>query len=350
LSIAKKWAHQARYHIATKLIPIQYSSVFTEYDDLFQIPSHVKVWNPPQPPTIKFLPHPSEALKTDIPKTITGNNQKQAGKHQNTKRKSTTRSSNHELDNQTTTTVNTQASYTQDTISELQNTSQQHHQIFEEHKKRFDDHNDLHQQSITQQSTRLATLDEQLTSQLSHMSQNIADLEEQQKIQQEHLDQHIRDTDIVAARIPTLTENMDTKQSQLLRFFKRQNNINKQTKKDLHRLQQNQATHQTMITTLQKIVLALQTTSPPTPLSLQRNRKKRKPRTPNETQVANDSEDMESDHHYNDLHQIHAIASLRDLSTEQISFIEQPSTELIDLAQLGSRRRIHAKHYNFSRT
>jgi hypothetical protein len=64
LRIAKKWAKNARIHIARILIPIQISSVFLNYEDLYNESREVEIWNPPPPPVIEFMPNPSQSGKT----------------------------------------------------------------------------------------------------------------------------------------------------------------------------------------------------------------------------------------------------------------------------------------------
>jgi hypothetical protein len=122
-AIVKKWARNAKTHISRILIPIQHSSVFTEYEQLYDTHQHIEAWNPPPPPTLQFMPNPKQAWKEDIPKTIMNN------KKTSVKRKTYTSTTDQDMDNNTTTTVNTTASYTQDTISELQNHSQQQQAI-----------------------------------------------------------------------------------------------------------------------------------------------------------------------------------------------------------------------------
>jgi hypothetical protein len=79
-----------------------------------------------------------------------------------------------------------------------------------------------------------------------------------------------------------------------------------------------------MISTLQSIVLALQSKQPTTPQSLQRLRKKPRPKTPYHNQQNSDGEDS---HHEEELHQLHAITTLQNSSIEQISFIERNTME-----------------------
>jgi hypothetical protein len=80
-----------------------------------------------------------------------------------------------------------------------------------------------------------------------------------------------------------------------------------------------------MIATLQAMVLALQATTPSTPPSQQRFRKKRKPKTPESVQNESVLEDSESDNFNDELHELHAITAFQSESMEQISFIEHPT-------------------------
>jgi hypothetical protein len=102
--------------------------------------------------------------------------------------------------------------------------------------------------------------------------------------------------------------------------------VNKQTDNEIKKLRDTQSTQETMIATLQAIVLQLQNATPPTPLSQQRLRKRQKPRNQNETSVKEDS-DMDSDEAPHELRQMHAIASLQSNSIEQLSFIHTQMDE-----------------------
>jgi hypothetical protein len=66
------------------------------------------------------------SMENAIPKTITQRQSSQKSPPKSNKNKSNTRKEAQADDNQTTTAMNTQMSYTQDTISNLQNTRQQH--------------------------------------------------------------------------------------------------------------------------------------------------------------------------------------------------------------------------------
>lgn len=124
LTVAKKWARFGRTHISRSLNPMQFSSTFIDPDNLNHNADQIEPWNPPPPPTITFMPNPSNAWKKLPP------DNKQADKQtNNTKaapKKKYQKISPQESDNQTITTVNTQVSYNQDTISELQSSYQQH--------------------------------------------------------------------------------------------------------------------------------------------------------------------------------------------------------------------------------
>jgi hypothetical protein len=201
LTIAKKWARNAITHIARVLTPIQYMSAFTDGNDQIKC-QDIEEWNPPPPPTIQFLPDPNDVWKKDIPKTIT----KHDSKKQNNKRRQQNQSHDQEYDNNTTTTVNTQASYTQDTISELQNNSYQHQQTLDTHIRRLEaidkelESTKKHQQTVEEhtqritsqeaetakQAQQLLSLDNKLQEKFSSFSSNLATLEEEQQIQQRH--------------------------------------------------------------------------------------------------------------------------------------------------------------------
>jgi uncharacterized coiled-coil DUF342 family protein len=166
----------------------------TEYEDLYNDSRHIEQWNPPPPPpTIEFMPKAVQAWKGEIPKSIT--NKKQG----NTKRKSaqhSTTSGDHDQDNHTTTTANTNTSYTQDTISELQNTSQQHQQLIydlrndsQTYRQTMDElqqHRTQIAHSVEQHTHRLDKMDSQLQLQLSDITTNMEKIEEEQKIQKHH--------------------------------------------------------------------------------------------------------------------------------------------------------------------
>jgi hypothetical protein len=208
LHIAKKWARNALSHIAKVLRPMQFTSAFTDFDfDRFH-PSNVEQWNPPPPPAITFVPDPKDVWKKDIPKTITKNDS-----NKQNKQRTHTSTNDHENDNNTTTTVNTQASYTQDTISELQNNSYQHQQLFKNHARRLEaidkriEKTDYYQSQvedhinklescdsqISAQNQRLLNLEDQMQEKLSKFTSNLATLEEEQQVQQRHQDQLTKD-------------------------------------------------------------------------------------------------------------------------------------------------------------
>jgi hypothetical protein len=337
LTIAKKWARNSTTHIARVLNHIQYESAFTDGNDSRILFQDIEEWNPPPPPTIQFMPDPKDVWKKDIPKTITKQDTK---KQNNTKRRHQNQSQDQEYDNNTTTTVNTQSSYTQETISELQNNSYQHQQLLDTHIRKIEaidkqlESSKRHQQTVedhtkqiaSQEATsashtqKLLSLDRNLQEKFSSFSSNLATLEEEQQVQQRHQEQMIQDITQCAAKLPPIAETMEKQQKQLIKYFRRQNKINDQNDKELKKLRETQATHQTMITTLQAIVLQLQNSGPSTPLSQQRIRKRLKPRQPTETSIREDS-DMESDDSKSDLHQMHAIAALQNHSIDQLSFI-----------------------------
>jgi hypothetical protein len=158
------------------------------------------------------------------------------------------------------------------------------------------------------------------------MTNNLATIEKEQQIQQRHQEQMTRDIERTAAQLPSITENIESQQKQLIKYFRRQNRINSQTDKEMKKLRDTQKTHETMIATLQAIVLQIQNTAPPTPLSQQRVRKKQKPRNLNDTSLKEDS-DMDSENEPLELHQMHAITTLQNNSIKQLSFIHPPMDE-----------------------
>jgi hypothetical protein len=154
LQIAKKWARNALNHIACVLNPIQFTSALTDSEHTLIHSTTIEEWKPPPPPTIQFMP---DVWKKDIPRTIS----KQDGKKQNGNRKTIVQKQDLDNDNNTTTTVNTQRSYTQDTISKLQNNSYQHQQLLEAHNQKIDAldqktlHIDHYQQLVESHTKRL---------------------------------------------------------------------------------------------------------------------------------------------------------------------------------------------------
>jgi hypothetical protein len=126
-----------------------------------------------------------------------------------------------------------------------------------------------------------------------------------------------RDIQRHSTQLPSITESLETQQKQLIKYFRRQNKINKQTDDEIKKLRDTQNDHKTLIATLQAIVLAIQNTGPPTPMSQQRLRKRLKQKPKNDSSVLETSE-IESE---DELHQIHAITSLQNNSIEQLSFI-----------------------------
>jgi predicted nucleic acid-binding Zn-ribbon protein len=321
LHVSKKWARHALIHISRVLRPIQYESAFTDVNALLINSTNAVERKPPPPPKIQFMPDPRNAWKQDIPTTIN-----KVDKKSNSKRKNTTSTNDLDNDNNTTTTVNTQSSYTQDTISELQNNSYQHQQLLDTHTRRIEDITNTisstpHYQQIVNDHTvrldsmdsnnlslnqRLNTIDEQVQEQLSTLTSNLATLEEEQQVQQRQQEQMRRDIDLYSTQVPTLMENMEKQQQQLIKYFRRQNKINAQTNNEIIKQRKTQSTHQEMIATLQALVLSIQNSTPSTPHSQQRIRKRIKQRTPNESLAQEDS-DMESDTPPDELHQIHAI-------------------------------------------
>jgi hypothetical protein len=340
LHVAKKWARHALSHISRVSRPIQYESAFTDVNALLINSTNAVEWKPPPPSMIQFMPDPRNAWKQDIPTTIN-----KVDKKSNSKQKNTTSTSDLDNDNNTTTTVNTQSLYTQDTISELQNNSYQHQQLLNTHTRRIEDITNTisstsHYQQIVNDHTvrldsmdsnnlslnqRLNTIDEQVQEQLSTLTSNLATLEEEQQVQQRQQEQMSRDIELYSTQVPTLIENMEKQQQQLI--FRRQNKINAQTNNEIIKLRKIQATHQGMIATLQALVLSIQNNTPSTPHSQQGISKRIKQRTPNESLAQEDS-DMESDTPPDELHQIHAITTLQNHSFNQLSFIDHPSMDV----------------------
>jgi chromosome segregation ATPase len=160
------------------------------------------------PPMIQFMPDPKNAWKKDIPRTIDKPDKKQVNKKNNS-----SKTYSLDNDNNTTTTVNTQSSYTQDTISELQNNSHQHQQLLESHTRRikainntianttqYQDRINNHTERLDQLDStnqaynqRLDSINDYVREQLSTFTNNLATLEEEQQIQQRQQDQMTRD-------------------------------------------------------------------------------------------------------------------------------------------------------------
>jgi hypothetical protein len=288
------------------------------------------------------MPDPRNAWKTDIPKTIN-----KSDKRPNNRHKTTGKHTDHDNDNHTTTTVNTQSSYTQDTISELQYNSYQHQQLLDNHTRRIEtltatiSTHQQAQQTVLEHTDRLDTLDtiyqthnqrmdsidEYVRTQLSTFTYNLAHLEEEQQVQQRQQNQMARDIETSSSQLPTILENMEKQQKQLLKYFRKQNKINAQTNDELNKLRRTQATHQEMISTLHTLVLSLQNSTPSTTQSQQRIRKRIKPRPPNDISIREDS-GIESEDQGEELHKMHAIASLQDHSINQLSFIDHPSMDV----------------------
>jgi hypothetical protein len=337
MTIAKKWARNARIHIARVLLPIQLSSAFIQYEDLYQDTYEVEIWNPPPPPVIEFIQTKTQAKhsqKQDPNKTKKSNAQT---KSVNQNKKTLTYKSVTETDNHTITTVNTQDSYLQDTISELQNTSQQHQQVLEElqiqHQQQhqlLEQHttsvNDIeatlqnHQQILDHHSSRVDEAESTFQTHVSNFNSRLATLEEEQQVQQRLHDKLQEKTTKHSNDLQSLSQNLDEQQNQLLKYLRKQNKINDHNSNEINQLKQTQTNQQTMISTLQTLVLSLQNTAPRTPQSQQRIRKKRRPKTPDQQPKDSDSDEMESE---SELHQLHAITNLQHSSMEQISFIAQ---------------------------
>jgi chromosome segregation ATPase len=179
LTIAKKWARNARVHIVRVLLPIQLSSAFLQYEDLYQDNFDIEVWNPPPPPIIKFIQNSSQSKQS--PKNDSTINKRSNTHKPNTPPKKTmTYKSVTETDNHTITTVNTQDSYIQDTISDLQNTSQQHQQLLED----LQTQNQQQQQSLVQHSAQIEETNTSLQTHVSNFNSRLATLEEEQQVQQ----------------------------------------------------------------------------------------------------------------------------------------------------------------------
>jgi hypothetical protein len=205
LTIAKKWAKNARIHIARILIPIQLSSVFLNYEDLYNESREVEVWNPPPPPVIEFMPNPSQPRKTQKSDNQNSRQNKPQSKTNLVKRKQVSYKAAIETDNNTVTTVNTQESYTQDTISELQNTSQQHQQTIDDLQTKTQQH----QQSIAAHEISIEEIDTTLKTHQSNFNSRLATLEEEQQVQQRHHDKLQQYFTLHTQDMNTLSGNLD---------------------------------------------------------------------------------------------------------------------------------------------
>jgi chromosome segregation ATPase len=113
-------------------------------------------------------------------------------------------------DTLTVTTVNTQDSYLQDTISDLQNASQQHQQILDE----LQATNNRHQQLLTEHNTSLEEVDSNLKTHISNFNSHLATLEEEQQIQQRHHDKLQAESQQHSTKLQTLTGNIEELQKQ----------------------------------------------------------------------------------------------------------------------------------------
>jgi chromosome segregation ATPase len=127
---------------------------------------------------------------------------------------------------------------------------------------------------MTQHSNRLAAIDSQLRAQLAKIVENQNILEEEQQIHHQQQHQFTIDMGNFSSQLPTITETLERQQQQLLKYFRRQNKFNNKTNTEIENLRKTQASQENMISTLQSIVLLLQLTTPPTPQSHQRTRKK----------------------------------------------------------------------------
>jgi hypothetical protein len=298
LTIAKKWARNARVHIARVLLPIQLSSAFLQYEDLYQDTFDIEVWNPPTPPVIEFIQNSSQPRQT--PKNESNKNKRLNTQKPNTQPKKTmTYKSVTETDNHTITTVNTQDSYLQDTISDLQNTSQQHQQFLED----LQTQHQQHQQRLVQHSAQIQETDTTLQTHVSNFNSRLATLEEEQQVQQRLHDKIQAESSQHSTELQLLNENLEAQQNQLIKYLRKQNKINSHNSKEIQQLKQTQTTHQTMISTLQNLVLSLQSKEPSTPQTQQRTQKKRRPKNPDHHNNS-DSDEMQND---SKLHQLHAI-------------------------------------------
>jgi hypothetical protein len=178
-----------------------------------------------------------------------------------------------------------------------------------------------------QHTSRLQAIEDDLQTNLSTFNRRFATLEEEQQVQQRHHDKLQEDANQNATHIQSLTDNLEEQQKQLLKYVEKQNKINQHTNRDVIQLKKTQASHQTMLSTLQTLVLSLQSKQPATPQSHQRIRKKRRPKTPEQNH--HDSESEEKDHE-NELHQLHAITTLQNASIEQlVSSSRTPWTKVL---------------------
>jgi hypothetical protein len=171
---ALKWINNAIVHISRVLYPIQLASAFTEQALNHLTEYNMEPWDPPPPPTIQFMKPSKDAWK-NIPKKVTSptpnNSRKKNTPNSNNSRSPTAKNRpppikhktskiDKESDNHTVITVMTQASYTQDTISELQNTSQQHQQALNEHTQQLESLDARLQTQLARVHTNLETLNE----------------------------------------------------------------------------------------------------------------------------------------------------------------------------------------------
>jgi hypothetical protein len=92
-----------------------------------------------------------------------------------------------------------------------------------------------------------------------------------------------------------------------MRYLSKQNKINRQVQDKLKRLRETQSHQQTMISTLQAVVLSIQNTAPTTPLSQIRHRKKQKSKT---SETRRTQEEAKSDSETDDLHQLRTVANI----------------------------------------
>jgi hypothetical protein len=72
-----------------------------------------------------------------------------------------------------------------------------------------------------------------------------------------HQNKFTEDISKASARASQMTETIESQQKQLMRYLSKQNKINQQVRDELKTLQETQSHQQTMISTLQAVVLSI---------------------------------------------------------------------------------------------
>jgi hypothetical protein len=308
LTLAQKWTRNAIVHISRVLYPIQVTSAFTEQALNNLANDDVEEWNPPPPPTVEFIQKPNawgKPPKTSSDEKTNKKDQRPTARKTQRMIKDNTnltqpkhKTSIIEFDNQTVTTVNTQTSYTQDTISELQNTSQQHHHLLTEQTRRIDHLNtelqnntQQHHQLLEEHARRFEQIDLNVQTQLENVHRNHSTLEAEQQQLRQQQELFSQELETATARTAQATTSIENQQQQLLQHLSQQKKFNRQVRNELRSLRETQSSHQTMIATLQEMVLSMRNSGPSTPLSQTRTRKKQRPRTPDLNTTQEDSQE-----------------------------------------------------------